>query len=152
MNEFSRALIVDPIITETLFGSPSRNGPARAERELMAAVLSDAIECYWKYRKSRNRTGKKLYEEAEAWIFAEDEGQAFSFDNVCETLRLNPAYIRRGIVTWSERGIEAGDDGRDRHNTDEYRNLKRKLKSGREWKGSSRLSRQRVRPLRVQPR
>jgi hypothetical protein len=152
MNEFSRTLIVDPIITETLYGSPSRNGAARAERELMAAVLSDAVECYWKYHKSRSRTGKKLYQEAEAWIFAENEGQPFSFGNVCEALGLDLAYIRRGILTWGERRFEAGDESSDWRNSDNYRNIKRKLKSGREWKGISRLSRQRVRPLRVQPR
>ena len=152
MSEFSRGLFIDPIITETLFGSPTRNGPASAERELMAAVLSDAIECYWKYQKSRSRTGRKLYQEAEAWIFTENEGPAFSFINVCETLRLDPAYIRRGILTWSERSSEAGGAGHDQRATGDYRNIKRKLKSGREWKGSSRLSRQRVRPLRVQAR
>ena len=152
MNEFSKTLIVDPVIAETLFGSPSRNGAARAERELMAAVLSDAIECYWKYQKSRTRIGKKLYQEAEAWLFGENQAAPFSFGHLCETLGLDPNYIRGGILTWGERRFEAGDNGRERRGGDNYRNLKRKLKSGREWKGSSRLSRQRVRPLRVQPR
>ena len=152
MSEFAKVVSVDPVVAESLFGSSARNGPVGAERELMLAVLSDAIECYWKYQKSAKRSAIRLYQDAKKWIFAEDDSLPFSFNVVCETLELEPGYIRRGILAagGSATAITGRDSG-GQPQTDR-RNIKRKLKSGRSWKGNSRLSRSRVRPLRVGPR
>lgn len=152
MSEFAKVVSVDPVIAESLFGSSARNGPAGAERELMLAVLSDAIECYWKYQKSARRSAIRLYQDAKKWIFAEDDSMPFSFNVVCETLELEPGYIRRGILAAvrSAPAIDSRDPGGQQQS--DRRNIKRKLKSGRSWKGNSRLSRTRVRPLRVGPR
>jgi len=152
MSEFAKVVSVDPIVAESLFGSNNRNGPASAERELMVAVLSDAIECYWKYQKSRKRSEIRLYQDARSWIFADNENLPYSFSNVCETLQLDPAYIRRGILAPSGAPSASDGVGVDGLPNGARRNIKRKLKSGREWKGGSRLSRGRVRPLRVRPR
>ena len=152
MSEFAKVVGIDPVVAESLFGSSARNGPAGAERELMLAVLSDAIECYWKYQKSARRSAIRLYQDAKKWIFAEDDSLPFSFKDVCETLDLEPGYIRRGILAVGRTApaIDNCDPPSDQQ--DERRNINRKLKSGRSWKGSSRLSRARVRPLRVGPR
>lgn len=151
MSEFTKVVSVDPIIAESLFGSGARNGPAAAERELMLAVLSDAIECFWKYQKSAKRSGIRLYQDAKAWIFAEKDSLPFSFKNVCETLDLDPSYVRRGILAGGRTAaIDTLGLASERHT--EHRYIKRKLKSGRSWKGSTRLSRARVRPMRVGPR
>jgi len=151
MSEFSKVVTVDSMMAESLFGSSARNGPAGAERELMLAVLSDAIECYWKYRNSAKRSALRLFHDAKNWIFAEQDSLPFSFRNVCETLDLDPSYIRRGILAG---GRSAAIDARGLFGEaqSERQYIKRKLKSGRSWKGSSRLSRARVRPLRVGPR
>jgi hypothetical protein len=146
MNDFSRNLGVDSAVAESFYGNSARNGPARAERELMVAVLSDAIECYWKYQKARKRSGMRLFRDAESWIFADNERQAFSFRNVCETLQLDPNYIRRGIISGRD---STPDDTAGDASASPRGNIKRKLKSGREWKGTARLSRQRVRPLKL---
>jgi hypothetical protein len=66
MSEFAKVVSVDSVIAESLFGSSARNGPAGAERELMLAVLSDAIECYWKYQKSAKRSAIRLYQDAKS--------------------------------------------------------------------------------------
>jgi len=149
MSEFTKMIGVDLIVGEALFGSKGRNGPAAAERELMVAVLSDAIECYWKYQKSRKRAAIRLYQDAKSWIFTDNLQLPFSFRNVCETLQLDASYIRRGILAAS--GIASANLADEPLDT-EPGNIKRKLKSGREWKGVSRLSRGRVRPLRVRAR
>ena len=152
MSEFAKMVSVDPIVAESLFGSSSRNGPAGAERELMLAVLSDAIECYWKYQNARNSSGIRLYQDAKSWIFADNETLSFSFRNVCNTLQLEPSYIRRGILAAGRAGSAAVSLDSEGVQQSDRRNIKRRLKSGRAWKGSSRLSRQRVRPLRIGPR
>ena len=152
MNQFDRTVSVDPIIAAAFFGSSSRSGPVSAERELMIAVLSDAIECFWKYRNSRAALAIRLYQEAKAWLFADNENQPFSFQNICQTLGLESSYIRRGILTGGESTPPAHNQSLAGPELGGRRNIKRKLKSGREWKGGVRLSRQRVRPLRLRPR
>ncbi len=152
MSGFAKVVNVDTVVVESLFVSSAKNGPAGAERELMLAVLTDAIECYWKYQKSAKRSAMRLYQDAKNWIFAEKDLQPFSFTDVCEMLQLDPSYIRRGILSAGREtlGFENADPRREQQC--EQRNIKRKLKSGRSWKGGSRLSRSRVRPLRVGPR
>jgi hypothetical protein len=152
MNQSSKAVTIDPIVAEAFFGSSNRKGPVSAERELMIAVLSDAIECFWKYRRSRAALAIRLYQEAKAWLFADTENHPFSFQNICQTLGLEPSYIRRGILTGAEAAPPANNRSLAGAELTGRRNIKRKLKSGREWKGGVRLSRQRVRPLRVRPR
>lgn len=149
MSELGKLVSVDPIVAQSLFGSSSINGPVSAERELMVAVLSDAIECYWKYQNSKKRSAIRLYHDAKNWLFADNETIPFSFRNVCETLQLDPGYIRRGVLAAGRAAsaihrLDAAEGA-----TIDPANIKRKLKSGRQWKGSNRISRGRVRPLGV---
>ena len=70
---------------------------ARPEKDLMVAVLADAVCDYRRYAGSNHQ----LYKEASDWLFAEDDQQLFSFRSICETLELNPAAIRRELLTWN---------------------------------------------------
>jgi hypothetical protein len=75
---------------------------ADPERRLMAAVLEDAVSCLARDPRRCGRQQRKSFEEASCWINADDsEGWIFSFTNVCETLGLDPAYLRRGLKHWS---------------------------------------------------
>jgi len=109
MNEPGKSLRVDPTLIEALFGREVRNGPVAAERELMVAVLEDAIECFRKYSMSRAGVGPRLFDEAKVWLFTDDERQPFSFLNICEALRLDPGYIRRGILAWNTQRTPGGE-------------------------------------------
>ncbi len=106
MNGERNLLKVDPVATDQFFGDSNKYAPLKPERELMVAVLADAIECYWKYSASRDGVGLRLYREASDWIFAEDDEQPFSFMNVCDALRFDPGYIRRGLRDWNWRRLE----------------------------------------------
>lgn len=152
MSGFAKVVNVDTVIVESLFVSNTKNGPAGAERELMLAVLTDAIECYWKYQRSAKRSAYRLYQDAKNWIFTEKDSLPFSFTDVCEMLQLDPGYIRRGVLIAGRAAPGSESFDADCEQQSDRRNIKRKLKSGRSWKGSSRLSRSRVRPLRVGPR
>ena len=98
MNELGRSLKYDPVAAEALFGDSRHKGGMSAERELMAAILADAIDCYWKYFNGRDGRSVRLFRDASHWIFANDEEQTFSFVNICDALNLDAAYIRRGVV------------------------------------------------------
>jgi hypothetical protein len=72
-----------------------------AEQELMLAVLEDAVTCFQGYFAARDKTETRLFREAEEWILQQEKSDwLFSFDNACETLGLNPDYIREGLLRW----------------------------------------------------
>jgi hypothetical protein len=88
----------DPVVSHLYLESFKPRHQLEPEKELMLAVLTDAIECMQKHSDSRQATGIKLYQEAKEWIFDENERDAFSFLNICAALNLDPCYIRRGIA------------------------------------------------------
>ena len=72
-----------------------------AEQELMLAVLEDAITCFQVHFAARDKKKTRLFRKAEEWILLQEKSNwLFSFDNVCETLGLNPGYIREGLLRW----------------------------------------------------
>ncbi len=79
-----------------------RTSHLEPEKRLMNAVLEDAVYCYQKYIGARDKTGKGLFQEAEDWIFGNDELDTFSYNHVCESLGLSPSYLRNGILRWKE--------------------------------------------------
>jgi len=66
----------------------------------MLAVLEDALDCFQKYAIARDGHGQQLFDEAQHWITSNDRGWFFSYENICETLEINPEYLRRGLETW----------------------------------------------------
>jgi len=77
-----------------------RGVSSSSEKRLMLAVLEDAIECFQKYCFSRESHGKKIFGKAAEWIHSSDKGWPYSYENICETLDLDPGYLRRGLEGW----------------------------------------------------
>jgi hypothetical protein len=44
-----------------------------------------------------------MFEESREWVSSTDRSWLFSFENVCDTLEINAAYVRRGLREWRER-------------------------------------------------
>jgi hypothetical protein len=99
----------DPIAFEQF----SKRANIGGEERLMLAVLQDAVECQ-QYALSECPWEKQLFQEAETWILARNSDWAFSFENICETLNLDPGYIRRGLLIWKEGKRTASNNGRVR--------------------------------------
>jgi hypothetical protein len=78
------------------------------ERRLLAAILRDAIDCYMRYCFAKSRREKKMLQETEEWFFGSGEEGVFSFENVCEILKLAPGYIRRGLLHYKQRPSQNG--------------------------------------------
>jgi hypothetical protein len=102
----------DSMLPEQFFATLRSPGYAkRGEYLLVAAVLEDAIHCYKKYVHARDREGRRLFEEANAWFMAErnvphagvQDPPTLSFEYVCDVLGLNPVYLRTGLSRWRER-------------------------------------------------
>lgn len=80
-----------------------RKANLEPERELMLAVLEDAIWCFQNYILARDSKRIGLFRDAEAWIFEENCDWLFSFENICELWGFNPQYVRQGLARWKER-------------------------------------------------
>ena len=79
-----------------------RKNIQEGEEGLMLAVLADAVEYFQKYVLAEDEKGKKLFQAEEEWILEKNSDWLFSFENICEALRLDPNYIRQGLLSWKE--------------------------------------------------
>jgi hypothetical protein len=92
----------DVLLPAQFFAAFRRAGGLERERMLMLAVLEDAVDCYQKYAFAKDPRGRQLFGEAREWVQSQDKGWLFSFENICDTLEINPEYVRRGLVSWRE--------------------------------------------------
>lgn len=90
----------DAILPAQFFQSLRSKSQFDGERRLMIAVLEDAVNCFMKQLHATDPKARQLYTDAEEWIAADDRTWFFAFDNVCETLDLNPEYVREGLFKW----------------------------------------------------
>jgi len=87
----------------------------------MLAVLEDAVTCFQGYFAARDKKEARLFREAEEWILQQDKSDwLLSFDDVCETLDLNPDYIREGLLRWQYLRLRERDRVRLRVNRSRY--------------------------------
>ena len=93
----------DTLLSDQYFENLRRKTFFEPEKRLMLAVLEDAIRYYQDNWFSRNSKRKRIFDETEEWILTPDSDWVFSFEHVCETLGLSPAYLRRGLLRWKQR-------------------------------------------------
>ncbi|GEM_PF-253521 len=93
------------------------------ERVLMLAVLQDAVVCFQDNLKATCKRKQMMHLDAAEWIANEDRSYPFSFENVCEALGYDPAYMRQGLLRWKEKALaEHGNrDGRTQARSGERR-------------------------------
>ncbi len=73
----------------------------------MLAVLENALDSYQKYVFARDGQGRQMYEEAVEWLDSTNTDWLFSYRNICDTLDINPDYLRRGLEGWRQRAAVA---------------------------------------------
>ena len=74
------------------------------EIRLMLAILEDAVATYQRFAANESRQNQKLFRDAESWIQSSDTSWPYSFDNICEALKLEPEVMRRGLLRWKPAG------------------------------------------------
>ena len=106
----SHADILEPdIALPGQMGSEKQVGIIGGERRLMAAILSDGIESY--VMNIQNHADSLTDgSEISHWIEHEDYGYVFSFDNVCESLGINPHYLRLGLRRYADAVLKIGSE------------------------------------------
>ena len=101
----------DIVLPEQFFEGARRDSYISGEKALMLAVLEDGIRCFQEHLRNPRSNPRLLSREAEDWIRAVDYDWPFSFNNVCETLGIDPSALRAALVAWKARHL-ADDENR----------------------------------------
>jgi hypothetical protein len=101
----------DAVLPEQIIAGYRNDSALSGENALMLAVLEDGIRCFQEHYRNPRCNPRLLSEEAEQWIRADDWDWPVSFNNVCETLGLNPEALRGALLRWkAEQVAAAGQD------------------------------------------
>jgi hypothetical protein len=90
----------DPVLPEQFIQGARKDSFISGEKALMLAVLEDGIRCFQEHLRTPRSNPQLLSQESEAWIKADDWEWPFSFNNVCETLSINPEALRSALLKW----------------------------------------------------
>jgi hypothetical protein len=96
----------DTLLPIQYFEAMRKKHLLEGEKRLILSVLEDAVECYMKCIEAATSKGQRLFRDADEWINLEDKRWVFSFDNVCEMLDIDPAYMRTGLRKWKATRLE----------------------------------------------
>ena len=105
------SLFAPSILTPEQYYDERRDDSAlRPIKRLMLAILEDALRCMHKHAGAKNGGRRRMYREAEQWLCGESGNAIFSFTVVCETLGIEPEYLRSGLRHWRETELR-GESG-----------------------------------------
>jgi hypothetical protein len=102
LNSGDIALQPDPLLAHEYFNSFRRNQHLEPEKQLMEAMLADAINTYQLYACVDSAEKRRLFAEARSWLWSDDWRWPFSYHNVCEVLGVDPNYLRQGLTRWRQ--------------------------------------------------
>ncbi|MGH7933532.1 MAG: hypothetical protein ACREQN_10235 [Candidatus Binataceae bacterium] len=95
------SIFVPDVLTPEQYYDARRDDSAIAPvKRLMMAVLEDALRCFQNNCDANSGPRKRLFTEAEQWLCGEGGDGPFSFDTVCETLGIEPGFLRSGLKEW----------------------------------------------------
>jgi hypothetical protein len=80
-------------------------------RNLRLAVLEDGIACFQSYFLKPSPKNEKLSREAEEWV-ACDSDDPFSFSDICESLEIDPQWLRKELFRWKQKQLRKATGNR----------------------------------------
>jgi hypothetical protein len=93
------------ILPSQLLEGRKKNQALEPIKRLMLAVLTDAMRCYQVGTDAQKISRRRLFREAEEWLFGTNADGPFSFENVCCTLDIAPDYLRDTLHKWQTRRV-----------------------------------------------
>ena len=97
------------VLPDQLHQGYRRDSYLSGEKALMLAVLEDGIRCFQEHLTNPRSNPRLLSKQAEEWIRAVDYEWPFSFNNVCETLGIDPEALREKLLSWKAARLETVD-------------------------------------------
>lgn len=101
-NDSWSALLHHDTLLQAEYMDDLRRSQLDPEKRLMLAILQDSVACYRRNMSTRLGKRRRLFQEVESWIEDSEDDSLFSFANICETLGINPDYLRRGLCRESD--------------------------------------------------
>jgi hypothetical protein len=87
-------------LPEQFFGT-AEDHRWEGERGLMLAVLEEAVKDFQRLLFAKSPAGRMAFEEVEEWFKARGDSEwPFSFENICNTIGVNPDVVVRGLQKW----------------------------------------------------
>ena len=91
--------VPDVLTPEQFYDSRRDDSTIRPVKKLMMAILEDALRCFQNNADAKGGPRKRLFSEAEQWLIGEGGEGPFSFETVCETLGIEPQFLREVCAT-----------------------------------------------------
>jgi hypothetical protein len=97
--DYKKIFYPDGLVEAQYLAANRRSYPAQPEVRLMAAILEDAVATLTTDLRRCTSRQRRDFAEALNWINGRtDQRSVFSFINICETLALDPDYLRQGLI------------------------------------------------------
>lgn len=74
-------------------------------RQLLAAVLFNAVKALCHYRTDHTKRGRRLFKETLDWFRSADRQWLYSFENICIHLDVDADDLRRGLKRLSDPAV-----------------------------------------------
>jgi hypothetical protein len=105
-NNSSSSIFVPDIVTpEQFYDSRRDDSGSTPVKRLMMAVLEDALRCFQNNADATGGSRSRLFAEAEQWLCNDQGTGLFSFETVCETLGIQPHFLRSGLREWRQQQL-----------------------------------------------
>ena len=96
-------LAPESILPAQLFDRPFGGARVQPEKRLQVAVLADAVLTFHRWAGNERARARRLFAEVETWFASDKADGPFTFMAICDSLKLDPSYIRRGLRHWRAR-------------------------------------------------
>lgn len=96
----SRLLIPDAMTPGQYYEGARSDAAIRPIKRLMLAVLEDGLHCFQAYASAARGVRRQIFVETEAWLSDRKADGPFSFETICQTLGIDPNFLRRGLRQW----------------------------------------------------
>ena len=93
-------LAPESFLPAQLYDRPFGGARIQPEKRLQVAVLADAVLTFHRYARDERRRTRRLFAEVNAWFASDDPNGPFTFITICDSLKFDPGYIRRGLRQW----------------------------------------------------
>ena len=90
----------DSLLPEQLGARSLGGARIQPEKRLQVAVLADAVLTFRRWLGVEQPRPGRLFAEVDGWFASEDADGPFTFITICDSLNLDPTYIRRGLRDW----------------------------------------------------
>jgi hypothetical protein len=93
-------LAPESVLPAQLYGMPFGGARIQPEKRLQVAVLADAVLTFHQCAGDERARARRLFAEVDAWFASDDPNGPFAFVTICDSLKFDPGYIRRGLRQW----------------------------------------------------